>query len=833
MLEKHTSLLILGLCFALAPLRAQDVVPVLTYAVGEDGCVQLEVVSDIDHYYVLRARHNATGPYELVTALQRGTPGTTTLTEALPAYPADHYEVRRYPVSDPVDTDGDGRDDLSELTDLPNNHPINAAPPVDPLDGVTALDSFSTFQRLARTRDEVQWSEFLNGKGFVKFIIVDFHTDRPKTYFIESEKHYRHSSFADEVGIAHLGDQVKKGQVIYHPTSISNNGTLGTFAFNYSNGHGDDFAVVQRTHELLAVTMPIVRNNLSYFVTERSEDEYARDEALYLDSRVPVLFEADVYADVDYWGLNQTEGYGFFRRVGLEELPGPRDIVLYESLPNDLPRVGGIMTSIVQTPLSHVNLRAIQNNVPNAFVRDPLAIDSIADLLDKPVYYRVEQDKYTLREATLDEVNAWYEDLRPAEPQMPPLNLSYTDILPLDEIEFARYDAFGAKCANLATMRTFGFPDGTIPDGFGVPFYFYQEFMKYNGFFEEVAALLADPAFISERAVREEQLEQLRRRIKDAPLPTWMLDELAAMHAQFPAGTSVRCRSSTNNEDLPGFNGAGLYDSKTQHPHEGHIQKSIKQVYASLWNLRAYEEREFYRIDHYAASMGVLCHPNFSDERANGVGVSIDPLYNTTGTFYLNTQVGEELITNPNGNSVPEEVLLDRVPVGQQGYILVQRSNLTDHGARLLTDDYLDQLRRYLSTIHDEFARLYDAEDRPGFAMDIEYKITADGRLAIKQARPWVAYNNTANDRPESAPRRLFLYPNPADAYVRVQCPDCGLTQLRLVDALGHTVRRMALDAARAPEAVKLMLVDVLPGVYTVVGTTMGGDVISGMVVRR
>ena len=58
---------------------------------------------------------------------------------------------------------------------------------------------------------------------------------------------------------------------------------------------------------------------------------------------------------------------------------GSRDIVLYDQLPNSLPRVGGIMTSVVQTPLSHVNLRAIQDNVPNAYIADPLSIDSIAN----------------------------------------------------------------------------------------------------------------------------------------------------------------------------------------------------------------------------------------------------------------------------------------------------------------------------------------------------------------------------------------------------------------------------------------------------------------------
>ena len=133
-----------------------------------------------------------------------------------------------------------------------------------------------------------------------------------------------------------------------------------------------------------------------------------------------------------------------------------------------------------------------------------------------------------------------------------------------------------------------------------MPFYFYDGFMKHNGLYDDIEEMLADSDFQTDYDTKADELKKLRKKIKKAETPEWIETALNAMHATFPEGTSLRYRSSTNNEDLPNFNGAGLYDSKTQHPEETEedgISKSLKQVYASMWNFRAFIERDFHRVD--------------------------------------------------------------------------------------------------------------------------------------------------------------------------------------------------------------------------------------------
>jgi phosphoenolpyruvate synthase/pyruvate phosphate dikinase len=323
---------------------------------------------------------------------------------------------------------------------------------------------------------------------------------------------------------------------------------------------------------------------------------------------------------------------------------------------------------------------------------------------------------------------------------VPPRDLSVVDIAPLNTIGFYDSSAYGAKAANLAELwKTL--PPGFVPGGFAVPFHFYDVFMRENGYYDVARQFMADPQFQADPGVRRETLKAFRKTMrKEGILPEWMRSALDAQHHQrrYGGGASLRCRSSTNNEDLPNFSGAGLYDSYTQHPHEGHIEKSMKQVWSSLWNYRAFEERDFHRIDHFAAAMGVLVHRNYANEQVNGVAVTKNIFDINWRGYYINSQLGEDLVTNPDAASVPEELLVADL-LGEERYEIqyIRFSNAIPVGEHLLTKTQIFELADHMNLIQDRFRWLYQSTD-PGFAMDIEFKIREDGRLAIKQARPWI-----------------------------------------------------------------------------------------------
>ena len=110
---------------------------------------------------------------------------------------------------------------------------------------------------------------------------------------------------------------------------------------------------------------------------------------------------------------------------------------------------------------------------------------------------------------------------------------------------------------------------------------------------------------LSPRVLRR-TLEELRAAILAAPIDPEVLDVIYRRVRLKLGGKGVFVRSSTNAEDLPGFNGAGLYDTVPNVRGKEALGVALKTVWASLWNLRAVEERTTFGIDHRQVFAAVL-----------------------------------------------------------------------------------------------------------------------------------------------------------------------------------------------------------------------------------
>ena len=617
--------------------------------------------------------------------------------------------------------------------------------------GARTVPDRPTFDTLAR-RDDVPGQL---AAPECKLLILGVDTAAPQLYFLNTNTFPYHWVFAtDGLGLP-ISNQAFNAITYFRDdrsnlagTIIANDrfepeggGEAGLYALEFWPTDPVRARHVALAYDLVRAAMPFAGDRLAYHPAgETQEALFEEDAPLLRELGVRSISTAELFANVAYVALNPGEGFGVLTAIDpTTARPATiRDVALFTTLPNDLGHVAGVISATPQTPLSHINLKAKQNDTPNAYLRGAATHAKIAPLLGQVVRYEVRADDLALEPATPEEVTAWLERIRPQQPRTPPRDLTATEIRDLDELGHADVQRVGAKAANVAELRKM-LPAGTAPDGYAIPFAFYDRFMRDGGFYADADEIICDEALRADPVAREQALDKLRKKMKKAELAQQPAAAISALQAKFAEGTPIRCRSSTNNEDLEGFNGAGLYDSFTHRPDEGDLSKTVKQVWASLWNLRAYDERDFHRIDHLAAAMGVLVHPNFDDELANGVAVTKNPYDPVWPGFYVNVQVGESLVTNPDPNATPDELLISAI--GEQGEYetqYIRRSTLTPDRKPVMTREQVAGLTGVLETIQARFKQVYDKADDDGFAMDVEFKVDAAGKLAVKQARPWV-----------------------------------------------------------------------------------------------
>lgn len=482
-----------------------------------------------------------------------------------------------------------------------------------------------------------------------------------------------------------------------------------------------------------------------------------------LPPEIPQITTDEIYADIDYQPLNLGETVGqvhFIAKSALEtDYVGFRDIAVLEAIPNDISVTSGLITGEFQTPLSHVNVLARNRGTPNMGLRGAFTNEKLKALDGKWAKLTVGAEKWSISEVTKADADAWWEEHKPSTIALPEFDLSVTEFRDIKDVTLESTDvtlrdsirnaslAYGAKAANYSILaNTDGVP--TRP-AFGIPIYYYHQFMTENGFFEQVKALQADSDFQNDLATRDAKLEALRNAIIKAPLNADFMQKVQAKMNGDYNGLSMRFRTSTNAEDLDGFPCAGCYDSHTGDPNTSwdDVWTAIKETWSGVWFYRTYQEREFHSIDHTTVGMALLVHHNFPDEEANGVAVTGN-IYEPTGVdpaFYVNVQYGGDVeVVAPPAGVTSDEFLYYYSQSGQPTVYLSHSSILPSGTETALTRRQVYDLGLALTAIHDRFSDAYGpgAENYGWYAMDVEFKFDdedtgGEPALIIKQARPY------------------------------------------------------------------------------------------------
>jgi len=476
---------------------------------------------------------------------------------------------------------------------------------------------------------------------------------------------------------------------------------------------------------------------------------------------LPLVTTQTLFGALRYQPVNPGEAYGYLRFVTEPLSPTEvrrTDVVVMDTVPLDLPVCAGIVTGQLQAPLGHVAVLATNRGTPDMALRGAFRDPALRALEGRLVRLRVTPQEYSVVAARQDDAERAWARARPPHAVSPPYTAHALTLRPVASLRMVDVGTVGAKAAQLGELASIG-GAVEVPRGVAVPFRAYREHLAQGGFDAALRDAMARDDFRDDVTVRARVLAEMRARIEALPVAPALLVALRAQIVRQLGSGRIRLRSSTNAEDLPGFNGAGLYRSVVIEPgaSDAALANALRAVWASTWNLQAYEERAWFRIDQSAVAMGVLVQTSIDDDVVNGVAITANPFDAGRPGLFVNAQVaGAEggAVTSARGDEIPEQIVYYTYGAARE-FERIARSTRVAPGATVLSDDEVYGLAQSLQAIHRHFNPLEIGV--PETAMDVEFLLAGPRRrLVFVQARPYTLrydFGRNAAEGPEDAPR--------------------------------------------------------------------------------
>src|SRR4029078_6244616 len=242
-----------------------------------------------------------------------------------------------------------------------------------------------------------------------------------------------------------------------------------------------------------------------------------------------------------YQALNIAKGIGrihIIPKLDDHVEIGSNEILVLDEVPVQLPPVAGIITSQPSTPLSHINLLAKGWGIPNAYIKNAKELFKQYDTYW--VTFETLRENYKIKRADNDQLRDYVRrEKERSDLVKPRSDLSEKRLLSLAEQRSRSSIAYGGKSANLGEVLNAKLPGIIVPNGFTIPFYYYDEFIKRNNIDDEIFTLLNDQKFVHDPAYRREKLSGLRERIQKSEFEPTLRQEVLSRVARDFAGKGL------------------------------------------------------------------------------------------------------------------------------------------------------------------------------------------------------------------------------------------------------------------------------------------------------
>ncbi len=565
--------------------------------------------------------------------------------------------------------------------------------------------------------------------------------DRNRIYYVNTKRYKFHKDFVNGTYLS-----LERGNEFFQNNYLNPNRRfiLGTIAYQtpvrlwtFESWEGDLI-----TSDMIKLASDVI--NASFFVPVAYKPNSVRqDEQSRKVAGLQRVLQSDIAKEQEYQALNLAKGIGRVHVIPkLDEHVeiGFNEILVLDEVPIHLPPVAGVITSRPSTPLSHINLLAKGWGIPNAYIKNAHALLKQYD--GWWVTFETKRDGYVIQRADVNQLREYQQRLAQRQDVMRPRSdLTETRLLSLAQQRARSSIAFGSKSANLGEVMNARLPGIVVPNGFTIPFHYYNQFLTANKLDDAIYSMLNDQKFVHDPVYRRQQLTSLRERIQQGRFDQKLAAQIVQrVRRQFP-GKGLFVRSSSNTEDLPKFSGAGLYTTVPNVKDERQLIEAVKTVWASLWNFEAYEARERSVIDHTKTFMAVLLQEGINSE-SSGVMITADPFdRENKGAVYISAKRGLG-IKVVEGKRVAEQIIY------RQRANAVQVLTRSDEDSLLTFDEnggvkevaitgerivLTDPVIRRLVNAAGSIKRVFGSRDQ-----DIEWAYM-NGQIYIVQSRPFLA----------------------------------------------------------------------------------------------